>query len=280
MKKIFTTRIRVVLVIAVLAALLTIGSMLLFPGRANPISNVVSMVVNPMKNGITILVNKAEGLYDYIFHYELLQAENDQLRTQMAAINEDIRNSQTYKEENERLREMQGLKEKHTDYDLEIANVVSWGDSGYASTMTISKGSSAGLEAGMCAITESGQVVGLITETGSNWATVTTILDTTSELGAYIFGSGYSCIAQGDFEMLHEGRLRASYISSSATIRNNDQLLTSGDGDIYPPGLIIGTVMDVGDDETNVAKYAVIAPSVDLTRVEQVFVIKSYNIND
>ncbi len=280
MKKIFTTRIRIVLVLAALAALFTIGSMLLRPGQANSVSNVVSMVINPVKNGVTILVNKAERLYDYLFHFELLQAENDQLRTEMANINEDIRNSQTYKSENERLRALLELKEKHTDYELEIANVVSWGDSGYTSTMTISKGTAGGVEAGMCAITESGQIVGLVTETGSNWATITTILDTTSEIGSYIFGSGYTCIAQGDFDLLHEGRLKASYISSSATIRNTDQLLTSGDGDTYPPGLTIGTVADVASDETNVAKYAVIAPTVDLSRVEQVFVIKSYDIND
>jgi rod shape-determining protein MreC len=255
MKKLFTTRIRVVLVVAVLAALVVIGSMLLWPGQATPINNALSMVLNPVKNGVTILVDKAEQLYDYLFHYDLLQAENDLLREQIAQKNEDIRNSQ-------------------------IANVVDWNAGGYGSTLTISKGSSAGLEEGMCAITESGQVVGLITEVGTNWSTVTTILDTTSEIGAYIFGSGYTCIAQGSFELMGDGQLRASYLSSSATIRNSDQLLTSGDGDIYPPGLVIGTVSDVGDDETNVAKYAVISPTVDLMQVEQVFVIKSYDIND
>jgi rod shape-determining protein MreC len=280
MKKLFTTRIRVVLVVAVLAALVVIGSMLLWPGQATPVNNALSMVLNPVKNGVTILVDKAEQLYDYLFHYDLLQAENDLLREQIAQQNEDIRNSQTYKEENERLRSLLSLTEKHTDYELEIANVVSWNTGGYGSTVTISKGSSAGLETGMCAITESGQVVGLITEVGTNWATVTTILDTTSEIGAYIFGSGYTCIAQGNFELMGDGLLRASYLSSSATIRNSDQLLTSGDGDIYPPGLVIGTVSDVGNDETNVAKYAVISPTVDLMQVEQVFVIKSYDIND
>lgn len=195
-------------------------------------------------------------------------------------MNQDIRDAQTYKAENERLRSLENLTDKHTDYQLEIANVVSWGGSGYGSTMTISQGSSVGLDTGMCVITETGQVIGIITEVGTNWATVTTILDTTSEIGAYIFGSGYSCIAQGDFTLMKEGNLRASYLSSSATIRNSDQLLTSGDGDIYPPGLVIGTVTDVGDDETNVAKYAVITPTVEIDKVEQVFVIKSYDIKD
>ena len=280
MKKHFTTRVRVILVIAALAAIVTVGSMILRPGKATPMNNIISMVVNPVKNGVTILVDKAEALYDYIFSYELLKAENDQLREEMANMNQDIRESQTYKEENERLRSLVELKEKNTDYEMEIANVVSWDTSGYGSTMTISKGSTAGLEAGMCAITESGQVVGLVSETGNNWATVTIILDTTSEIGAYIFGSGYTCIAHGDFELQNEGVLQASYLSSSANVRNNDQVLTSGDGDIYPPGLVIGNVSDVGDDETNVAKYAIIRPTVEIAEVSQVFIIKSYNIND
>ena len=280
MKKYFTTRVRVVLVLAALAAIITIGSMFLWPGKAGVLNNTVSVVVNPVKNGVTLLVDKAERLYNYIFGYELLQAENERLQGELANMNQDIRDAQANKAENERLRTLQGLTEKHTDYELAIANVVSRGGSGYGSTMTISQGSSAGLEAGMCAITESGQVVGLITEVGTNWSTVTTILDTTSEIGAYIFGSGYSCIAQGDFTLMKEGKLRASYLSSSATIRNSDQLLTSGDGDIYPPGLVIGSVTDVGDDETNVAKYAVISPTVELSGVDQVFVIKSYAISD
>lgn len=280
MKKFISNRVRVILVIAVLAAILTVGSLILRPGQSTPMNNLISMVVNPMKNGVTILVDKAEALYDYLFTYERLKAENDQLREELANMNQDIRESQTYKEENERLRSLVDFQAKHTDYDMEIANVVSWNTGGYGSTMTISKGTSAGLEAGMCAITESGQVVGLISETGTNWATVATILDTTSEIGAYVFGSGYTCIAQGDFELQHQGTLRASYLSSSANVRNNDQVLTSGDGDIYPPGLTIGSVINVGNDDTNVAKYAILQPTVEIDQLSQVFVIKSYNIND
>ena len=280
MKNFLTPRIRVLLTVAALLAVVTMGFIILRPGRASPMNNAVSMVMTPIKNATTILVRQAENLYNYIFGYEMLQAENEQLRVIMSQQNQDIRDSQTYKEENEHFRELLNLQDKHTDYTFEIANVVSWDSSSYGSVMTISKGASAGLEPGMCAITADGQVLGLITETGGNWATVTTILDTTSEIGAYIFGSGYSCIAQGDFELMREGTLRASYISSTATIRNGDQLLTSGDGDIYPAGLVIGTVSDVGDDEINVAKYAVVTPMVNPATVEQVFVIKSFDVND
>ena len=202
------------LVLAVLAALVTMGYIILRPGKASPMNNAVSTVMTPVKNATTILVRQAERLYNYMFGYEMLSAENEQLRVELAELNQDIRNSQTYKEENEHFRSLLNLAEKHTDYTFEIANVVSWDSSGYGSVMTISKGASAGLEAGVCAITADGQVLGLITETGSSWATVTTILDTTSEIGAYIFGSGYSCIAQGDFELMRQGTLAGPAISA------------------------------------------------------------------
>ena len=70
MKKYFTIRLRVVLVLAVLAALITIGSMFLWPGKAGVLNNAVSVVLNPVKNGVTLLVDKAERLYNYLFGYE------------------------------------------------------------------------------------------------------------------------------------------------------------------------------------------------------------------
>ena len=60
MKKYFTTRVRVVLVLAALAALITVGSIFLWPGKAGVMNNVISIVVNPVKNGVTLLVDRAE----------------------------------------------------------------------------------------------------------------------------------------------------------------------------------------------------------------------------
>ena len=280
MRRLFNTRVRIILAFAVIAALLTVGCKLLFSGQAAVMNNAVSTAMNPLRGAVTAVVNRVEVLYDYIFGYEKLKAENELLREEMAEKNEDIRESQTYKEENDRLRTLLELSQKHTDFELEIANVVAWGSTSYSSTMTISKGSGSGLEAGMCVITEDGQVVGLVSETGTNWATVTTILDSTSEIGAYVFGSGYTCIAQGSYELTQSGTLQASYLDSEATIHNNDQVLTSGDGDVYPAGLMIGTISDVGTDEASVSKYAIVTPSVDISSLSQVFVIKSFSVYD
>ena len=73
------------------------------------------------------------------------------------------------------------------------------------------------------------------------------------------------------------GRLRMYYLSTDAVIRNGDQVLTTGSGDFYPQGLLIGTITDVALDQAGVSKYAVITPAASVEELEQVFVILSYN---
>ena len=104
-----------------------------------------------------------------------------------------------------------------------------------------------------------------------------TILDPTSEISAMVYGSGYMGVAQGDFELMESGQLRMSYLSTEAIIRNGDQVMTTGSGDVYPQGLIIGSVADVALDQAGVSKYAIINPAADVEALEQVFVIISYD---
>ena len=65
------------------------------------------------------------------------------------------------------------------------------------------------------------------------------------------------------------------YLPSSAIIRNNDQVVTSG-STVYPRDLIMGYVVDAGFGDTGVAKFAMLTPAVDFGRLEQVFVLTSY----
>jgi len=69
--------------------------------------------------------------------------------------------------------------------------------------------------------------------------------------------------------------LRMDYLPSGSIIRNNDQVVTSG-STVYPRNLIMGHIIDADFDETGVAKYAIIEPSADMGRLEQVFIITQY----
>ena len=97
------------------------------------------------------------------------------------------------------LKELLGLQEEHEDYRFNEAYIVSWDSSSWKSTFTIGKGTRSGLETGMVVVTEYGQVVGLITDIGPNWATVTTVLDTSLEISASVASAGYTGVVQGAY---------------------------------------------------------------------------------
>ena len=128
----------------------------------------------------------------------------------------------------------------------------------------------------MVAITEYGQVVGLVTEAGPNWATVTTVLDSALGISATVASSGYTGKVEGTLATGSEGLLRMNYLPTDSVLRNNDQVLTSG-STVYPRGLIIGYITDADLDETAVAKYAILRPAADLEDLEQVFIITEYD---
>ena len=70
--------------------------------------------------------------------------------------------------------------------------------------------------------------------------------------------------------------LRMDYLSSTAIIRSQDQVVTAG-STYYPRNLILGYVVDAGFDEVGVAKYAILQPAADIANLEQVFIITQYN---
>ena len=70
-------------------------------------------------------------------------------------------------------------------------------------------------------------------------------------------------------------QLKMDYLPSSSIIRNGDQVVTSG-STVYPRGLIVGSVVDAGFEETGVAKYAVLEAAADIRSLEQVFIITQY----
>ena len=152
-----------------------------------------------------------------------------------------------------------------------MKNKINW-----KSAFTIGKGTGSGIDKGMVAVTEYGQVVGLVTEAGSNWATITTVLDSTLDISATVASTGYSGVVEGALATGSEGLLRMNYLPTDSVLRNNVQVLTTG-YTVYPRGLIIGYITDANFDQTGVAKYALLRPAADLDDLEQVFIITEFN---
>jgi rod shape-determining protein MreC len=180
--------------------------------------------------------------------------------------------------ENQRLRALLALNTVHEDYKEVDAYIISRSSTDWTSTFTVNRGSDSGIAVDMCAITENGEVIGLVTEVGSNYAVIKTVLDSTLEISAIISESGYNGMVSGGYAQGMGHFLQMDYLPSSAIIKNKDQVVTSG-STVYPRGLILGHVVDADFDDTGVAKYAILRPAADFDVLEQVFILTEYTTN-
>lgn len=275
MKRFFTSRVWTVIAIALLLAvvLAVAGSLTGNTGSGT----LVQSFLSPFRSAASHLTDRAEQLYNYIFEYESLLAENERLKAQLSQVEDDARRADALSRENDRLRAMLEFVELNPEYDYVEGYIISWSSNEWSNTFTINRGADAEIEPGMCAITANGELVGLVEEVGTNYAVIKSVLDSSLEISATIASSGYNGMVKGGYASGLEGYLRMNYLPSSSTIRNNDQVVTTG-STVYPRDLVLGYVVDAGFDATGVAKYALLEPAANISSLEQVFILTNYNM--
>lgn len=245
----------------------------------DPLSSIVNTVATPFRSGINSVLNWAEGVYDYVFHYQDMEQQVSDLRRKVARLEDEVRQGQEASRENQQLRQLLELQEKRRDFSFQSARISARGTQGWNSTLTLSKGSAAGIEVSDCVITETGALVGVVSQVGLNWAAVDTVISPNMELGA-LANAGTAGILEGELSMMQQGLVKLSYLPLDCDLEPGDEVLTSGRGEIYPSGLVVGTVEQVKTDQSGMSRYALVRPAVELDRLIEVFVITQFDIID
>lgn len=244
------------------------------------VHNALGVIASPFRAAGGAVTGWVSSVSEHFESVESLQQENDELRKQVAELERQLRQAQEDSEENRRLRTLLNLRQQRQDFVFESAKIVAQSSSNWASTLTLNKGTSAQVAVGDCVVNEEGFLVGVITDAGLNWSTVTTILDTSSQLGAKVFRTGETTVAQGDLSLMNSGFLKLSYLADESSAINGDLVVTSGLGGFYPSDLVIGSVDAIYTDDNGLTKYAVLQPKVSLADLTQVFVIVDFQVID
>ncbi|MBQ7434864.1 MAG: rod shape-determining protein MreC [Oscillospiraceae bacterium] len=268
---------RVGIIVAAAALIIGLGAAAR-DGRIGFVQNLSGIIKSPIQKVLSSAVNWFDSMYGYLYQYDSLMAENESLRSQLADAQKSARDGIEASEENTRLRKLLELREKHTDYVMESCKVVLWSSSNWSSAFTISKGSSSGIELGDPVITEYGAVVGQISELGTNWATVSTLIDVDMSVGAFVGATGNSGMVVGEFSFMRNKTAKLTYLADGAQIFVGDDVLTSGSGGAFPAGLMIGTLTAVQTEAGGQIEYGVVEPQANLDSLVQVFVIKDFTV--
>lgn len=270
---------KVILLALAIALVMTIITLLL-SGRAFVLTGAVNTILKPGRALMDSLAGWAEQQFSEVEEIDALREENTELKRRIAEMESDARDLQDIKDENDRLNELLEFSKKHKDFSYEKVTLVAWGSSNWTSEFTISKGTEAEIEVYDCVVTESGYLVGIVSEVGVGWSTVKTIIDTDFSMGVLVYETSETAVAEGDLTLMEQGYLRMSYIPSDSELKTGDTVMTSGLGNMYPKELVIGKVATVGVDSSGLTEYAVIKPEADLSSISSVYVITDYEITE
>lgn len=262
---------------AVLSVAMAVMSVL--SANSSPLVNLTGILVSPFRAGYTAVANWFNDLQNYYKDTTDLLAENAALRQQIAKNEETIREAEAAVAENELLHQLLDLTRKRRDLsNFEACMVTEHAVSNWTSSLTLNKGTSLDIQVGDCVIDACGNLVGVVSKAGTNWSTVLTLVDTDTSLGAQVFRTKELGVAQGDFSLMRENRLRLDYLPADCTLLPGDIVVTSGLNGYYPSGLVIGSVEKSQVDDSGAASYAILIPETDLDSLTEVFVIKSFEI--
>ena len=269
--------IRIGIIVLAVAMLIGLGSAAR-DGQIGFVQNTTGVLSGPMQKVLSSTVNWFNTIYGYLYKYDSLMAENESLRAQLADAQQSARDGIEASEENQRLRQLLYLREKHTDYVLESCKVVLWSSSNWSSSFTVGKGATSGIELGDPVITEYGALVGQITELGTNWATVSTLIDVDMSVGAFVGATGSSGMVVGEYALMKDKTAKLTFLADGAQIFAGDEVLTSGSGGAFPAGLVIGTLTNVQTEAGGQIEYGIVKPQCELDSLVQVFVIKNFEV--
>ena len=82
------------LVIALLLTILLGATSAFLGGEADPLSNVVNVLISPVRGGVSAAADWAEGVYTYVFRYGELEQELDSLRARVGELEEQVRQNE------------------------------------------------------------------------------------------------------------------------------------------------------------------------------------------
>ena len=206
---------------------------------------------------------------------EELLKENEELRNEVNDLVSRVIDYDDVKKENEVLRKYYGIKDDHPDYQISVAAVIRRDPNDDFYGFTIDKGSRDDIKVNDPVMTEGG-LVGFVSEVSVTTAKVTTLLSPEAKVGAMDQKTHDSGIATGSAKLSDEGDFILSVISADNKIKAGDIIITTGVGGVYPPGLVVGKVTDLGYSEYDTTPYAVMKPYADLRSVSDVVVITSF----
>ena len=257
--------------LALLFILLVLLLVLFQSGRGNEsnrLQKIIQTVSYPFQSGIHYLVNTIDGWWDGYVMLIGTRQENQQLRNEVAELkerlNQSLENSVQYK----RLRGQLLFAKRQPDRKV-FAEIIGESVDNIHQMRLVNRGSRHGLKRNFSAILKEG-LVGRVQSVTPFQSNLQLITDSRSRVPALIQRNRVRGLIYGT-----QTGLEMRQINRRAEVKKGDRVITSGLGGLFPKGILIGNIVEVKRQPHELFQTASIETAVDLSRMEEVFIIIS-----
>lgn len=238
-------------------------------------SSVVGIVFTPchyvaqkISNGMDKVFGELKG--DQAYKQEILD-----LKSQVGELQSQLVDYENLKNQNELYKEFLELKEDNPNYKFTQASVIARDSADVYKSFTISKGVVNGVKVGD-AVLYGKYLVGIVDKAYPNYSVVQTVFDPDFSISAYEIVTNEISYVTGTTALAKNGKCKMANLDATTEIAYGSIICTAGISGTVPKGLIIGTVDEIADEETDISSYAVITPGIDIEDITSCFVLTNY----
>ncbi len=244
-------------------------------GGTGRVGELVGLVVTPVQNLLVRIHRGAVGLWAVYVDWKSVRAENVVLRAENERLRVQSLQSADTREENARLRQLLALRDRLPLSTL-AGEVIGREGGGWVRTLTVNRGRGDGIGQQTPVIVPEG-LVGRVVQVRARAAVVQLLNDPTSTVGAVVQRTRTAGLVEGD----PGGTVRFKFMArDGAGVAPGDFVVTSGLGALFPKGLPVGRVIAIEDKGSALFHFAVLAPAVDFSRVEEVLLLTGQTTQD
>jgi len=249
------------------ATLILLSYNLKYDSSTSFVKKIVLEAAAPVQKILKASIEGVSNAWMRYIHLVGLEADNRILKSKIAALQTEVI---LYKEgylEAQRLQKILSLQNDY-HYSSIAARVIGREQAALSKTFWINKGSAHGLKSGMPVIVPPG-LIGRLTDVSWHSSKVLLLIDENSNVDALIQRTRVQGIVRG----AGSRGCMVRYISKIQDVKEGDVIMTSGMSNIFPKGLLIGTVSQVEHKDVGLFLKIQVTPFVDFSTLEEVLIL-------
>lgn len=242
----------------------------------SPISSFFGTVFSPLQELSSKISEKLDWFEESFAFSGSYQQEIERLNADIAEYERQLVDYEDMLNKIESYEAMLEIKEENEDFLFERADVIGSDTTDVFNSIIINKGSNDDISVND-AVISGNYVVGVVSKVYPTYSIVSTILSESVNISAMDSSSREIAYVSTTIEFSENGYCLMQPLTSDTAISPGSLIITSGIGGIYPGGMIIGTVIQIEDSKYDLSSYAVIEPGIDVTQLEDVYVITYFD---